>query len=157
MEAHEMRDMLISQGIDASIADAMVKSASKANKPKGRRGGFTKSSSARQKITAAVVVQQHCVTCGSDTSFKQVMRVYDTEVNDQTCTVGLCINCIKMMDTMSKDELISLIVIQNHPDAELRNLGTRSQLKMAKTQSAQHWLTTRNDRAIRTNDEGKVY
>lgn len=151
---------LIKSGIDENIARSMAKSTIKATrtaKPGKKRVNPANFTPARAKIDMPVIVTQTCTTCKTVTTFKRVMKVYSDDVPEQTCTVGICINCIKQFDLMTKDQLVSLIVLQNHPDVELRMLSTSRQIKLAKQKTAQEWLLMKVEHTIATNDEGKEF
>jgi reverse gyrase len=144
-------NVLLSAGLSETVALSMLKSLQpKEKKAKKYYGNSTK----REKINVPIVVHQTCVTCKTVTSFKQVMQVYSDEADqEQSCVIGQCINCIKQYELMTKEELISLIVIQNHVDMELRGLSTASQIVLAKKRSAKEWLTMKMNHAIAWGDK----
>ncbi len=143
---------LIDQGIDPSIAESMAKVMDKAEKKPKKKfyGEYTK----RELINVPIVVHQTCLTCKTETTFKRVMQVYSDETDrEQNVTISLCVNCIRMFELMSKQQLISLLIIQNHPDLELRMFSTATQIKLAGKKSAKDWLTTRIDHTVDKDDE----
>lgn len=155
----DITEKLIAMGIDPIIAAAVAKSQQpKVTKEKKRKAYYAGMTS-REKVNIPVLVTQTCNTCKSVTTFKQVITVWsDAADTELKASVGLCVNCIRMMDTdLTKDELISLVVVMNHPDAEIRRQSLRHQIKMAKRKTAQEWLIVRDDKTIPLNDEGKKY
>lgn len=145
--------VLLDAGIPEAVATGMLKSL-EPKKSAGKKKRFYGTSKKREKINVPVIVNQTCVTCKTETSFKRVMQVYSDETEiEQSCVVGQCVNCIKQFDLMEKDDLISLIIIMNHVDSEIRGMSTASQIKMAKAKSAQEWLTTKMNHAIAWGDK----
>lgn len=144
--------VLLDAGIPESVATGMLKAL--APKPERKKKKYFGNSTKREKVNVPVVVNQTCVTCKTETSFKSVMQVYSDETEVQhSCVVGQCINCIKQYDLMEKDDLIALIVIMNHVDSEIRGMSTASQIKMAQKRSAQEWLTLKMNHVIAWGDK----
>jgi hypothetical protein len=145
--------VLIDAGIPEAIAAGMVK-ALEPKKTTSKKKRFYPGHTKREKINVPVIVNQTCMTCKTETSFKRVMQVYSDETEvEQSCIVGQCVNCIKQYELMDKDDLIALIILQNHVDQEIRGMSTASQIKMAKSRSAQEWLTTKMNHAIAWGDK----
>jgi len=144
--------VLLDAGISESVAISMLKVLEPKEKKTGKKrsGGFI----ARAKIDVPVVVVRTCLTCKSVTSFKLVMKVYEDERDiEQSTVVGQCQNCIEQLRLMDKEDLISLIVIMNHSDIELRNLSTASQIAMASKRTPTQWLTLKMNHAIAWGDK----
>jgi hypothetical protein len=144
--------VLMEAGLSETVAISMLKSlAPKEKKTKKKyHGNFTK----REKINVPVVVNQTCLTCKTETSFKQVIQTYSDEAHiEQSCIVGQCVNCIKQYELMEKDDLIALLIIMNHVDMEIRGMSTASQIAMAKKRSAQEWLTLKMNHVIAWGDK----
>lgn len=145
--------VLLDAGIPESVATGMLKSLEPKKSTKKKKTYFG-TSTKREKVNAPIVVVQTCVTCKTQTSFKRVMQVYSDEAHlEQSCVVGQCINCIKQYELMSKDELISLVILQNHVDQEIRGMSTATQIKMAQKKTAQEWLHTKMNHAIAWGDK----
>ena len=144
--------VLTDAGIPEAVAAGMVKAlAPKAVKKKKTYFG---NSTKREKINVPVIVNQTCMTCKTETSYKMVMQVFSDETEiQQACTVGQCENCIKQYEGMPKEQLISLIVLMNHSDVELRNLSTASQIKLAGKRPPIECLTTHMNHAIAWGDK----
>lgn len=143
--------VLLDAGIPESVATSMLKAMD--TKPKKKRK-YHGNSTKREKINVPIVINQTCVTCKTETSFKQVVQVYSDETDrEQACVVGQCHNCIEQYRLMDKEELISLIILMNHVDTEIRGLSAATQIKMAKKNSAVHWLTTKMNHAIAWGDK----
>ena len=143
--------VLLDAGIPESVAAGMLKALEPKAKPKRKYHG---NSTKREKINVPIVINQTCVTCKTETSFKVTMQVYSDEADlQQSCVVGQCHNCIEMFRLMDKEDLISLIVIMNHVDMEIRKLSTATQIKMAQKKSAIEWLTTKMNHAIAWGDK----
>jgi hypothetical protein len=144
--------VLLDAGISENVAAGMLKAL--APKPAKKKRSFYGTSTKREKVNVPVVVVQTCVTCKTMTSHKTVMQVYSDEAEiEQSCIVGQCINCIKMLDLMSKDNLVSLIIIMNHSDVEIRGMSVATQIKMAMKRTAQEWLTLKMNHAIAWGDK----
>lgn len=144
--------VLLDAGIPESVATGMLKALEP--KPTKKKRAFHGESTKREKINVPVVVNQTCVTCKTETSFKRVMQVYSDEVEvEQSCIVGQCINCIKQYELMPKEQLIALIVLQNHANIELRGMSTATQIKMAEKHDAIHWLTLKLNQVILWGDK----
>ena len=144
--------------LDAGIPEAVATGMLKALEPKKTAGKKKKSyyggSTKREKVNAPITVLCTCMTCKTETSFKQVVSVYSDETElTQSTMVGQCINCIKQYELMSKDELIAMIIIQNHVDVEIRGMSTASQIKMAQKRTAQEWLTLKMNHVIAWGDK----
>jgi hypothetical protein len=152
-QAQKAMELLIAAGIDPKIAESTVANIDKqANKERKKRNYYG-SSTKRELIEVPMVVEKTCMTCGTVSSHKTVMKVYSDETEEVMKTMcSICENCIRELDTMSKEELISLFIIQNHPLQELNMMGNAQQIKMAKMRSAKHWLTTKMPREIEWKD-----
>jgi len=147
-------EVLLQAGISESVAVSMLKAMEP--KPKTKKKKYYGTSTKREKINVPVVVVQTCVTCKCATSHKTVMQVYsDVADIEQHCIVGQCQNCIKMYELMDKDELISLLIIMNHSDVEIRGMSTASQIKMAEKKTALEWLTLKMNHVIAYGDKDK--
>ena len=145
--------LMLDAGIDENIAKSMLKSL-EPKTPKKKKKTFYGQFTSRKKIVAPVTVIQTCLTCGTETSYRKTVKVYSDETDITIASVtGLCINCIKMFELMDKEQLIALIIIQNHTDLELRQFSTKAQIKMAKERSAQEWLLTKLPKAIANSDK----
>lgn len=144
---------LMSAGLSETVAISMLKSLqpkAKKTTTKKYHGNFTK----REKINVPVVVNQTCLTCKTETSFKQVIQTYSDEAHiEQSCVVGQCVNCIKQYELMEKDDLIGLLIIMNHVDLELRGLSTASQIVLAKKRTPIELLTLKIDHVIVWGDK----
>lgn len=151
--------VLLDAGIPANIAQSMMK-ALEPKKTKAKKKRFYGTYTKRERINVPIVVVSTCQTCGSSKSFKRVMSVFSDETDvEQTCIVGLCENCIPVLQEMSKDELISVILLENHKDIELNRMPLKSHIKLAPKKTPLEWLThTVNSRIAgpKPDDEGFV-
>lgn len=148
-------EVLLAAGIDESIAKSMLK-ALQPKPEKKKKKTFYGNFNSRKKIIAPVTVVLTCMTCGTKSSHKKTAEVYSDETDIKLSSVtGLCINCIGMFEIMTKEELIALVIIQNHSDMQLRQFSTATQIKMAKQKSAKEWLLTRLRKPIANRDEEK--
>jgi hypothetical protein len=146
--------VLTDAGIPEAIAVGMVKALDV--KPKKKKKTYFGNSTKREKVNAPIVILQTCMTCKTETSYKRVMQVYSDETEiQQSCIVGQCENCIQQYRNMPKEQLISLIILMNHTDVELRNLSTVSQIKLAEKRSPVECLTTHMNHAIAWGDKDK--
>jgi len=145
--------VLLDAGIPEAVAAGMLKSLEPKKSTKKKKTYFGNSTK-REKVNAPVVIVQTCMTCKCQTSYKRVMQVYSDEAEiEQACVVGQCENCIKQYELMDKDALISLIILMNHTDIELRNLSTASQIALAKKRPPIECLTTHMNHAIAWGDK----
>jgi hypothetical protein len=134
---------LIAAGVPEAVAVSMLNSMMKAEAKPVRKPGQYRSNS-NPKIEAVVLHENTCQTCGCIVTHRVVAKVYEDEADivvKGKC--GICSNCPKYLETLSKDELIALFVIQNHPEVDLRMLSTEHQIKLAKTRPATHWIGTK--------------
>lgn len=135
-------EKLMANGISETIAKSLLANLSKSNtakkKPANKWRGFPKS---YPKSLHKVSVTRVCSTCGNKTEYTKEIECTEKEVNEERFVhTGLCENCIKMLGDMTKAQLVSLLIIQNHPDISIRTAPSSLQLKLAKTKSAIEWL-----------------
>lgn len=146
--------VLTDAGIPESVAAGMVKALDV--KPKKKKKAYFGNYTKREKINVPIVILQTCVTCKTETSYKLVMQVYSDETEiEQSCTVSQCENCIQQYRNMPKEQLISLIMLMNHNNIELRNLSTASQIELAGKRTPIECLITRMNHAIAWGDKDK--
>lgn len=78
-----------------------------------------------------IVITKTCATCGSKVSFKKTIETVSKDDLYQACSLKLCDNCLKMFESMTSEQLVSLIIIQNSHDIEIRILPAAEQIKLA--------------------------
>lgn len=125
-------DALVANGIDRKMAESMAKTANKPKKERKSRGFAP-----RVKVQQEISVILTCTCCGRKSETKKHIETYEESPANQQSVVGLCIHCIKDFYDMPKEQLISLIVIQNQTDIGLRKLGTKTQINLAKRYTPQ--------------------
>ena len=128
-------EQLVKSGIDPIIAESMAKSLTKPKKEKKKKGWHRGPS--RMKIKMEIQATIRCVTCGTITTVPRIVEAYEDSEPTQESIVGICPHCIKDFYEMTKEELISLIVIQNHTDLDLRQLSLKQQIRMSKRHKPQ--------------------
>ena len=117
-------DKLIASGVDENIAELMLEQLAPRKKVSRKR---------KQLPFQDVIVTKLCRTCNSRVTYKTPMRSLDTEMLTQECSFRICENCIGMFQTMPLEQLVSLLLIQNSRDVELRLLDPVEQIKLAGT------------------------
>lgn len=153
-DQEKLLQVLLDAGMPESVASSMLKTLEP--KPDRKKRKFYGTSTKREKINIPVVVVKTCLTCNTKVSFKAVMQTYSDEADTEHQTFcSLCENCIRLLGSMDKEQLVALIIIQNHPDLELRKFSTATQIKMAKQKSPIAWLTTKVPHAIAWGDKDK--
>ena len=154
----EIIQKLVDQGIAPAIAESLAKTmmkeaGKKEKKVATRKSGKTKSPKGGIEIT--VLVETSCLTCETQVTHKKKVFVKEGKEYEtiQKISRSFCENCIRLLEGMPKEELISLITMQNHRDIEIRNFSMRRQLKLAKTKSALQWYLSKMGNAIPKPDE----
>lgn len=135
-------EKLMANGISETIAKGLLanlsKSAPAKKKPNNKWRGFPKSDA---KSLHKVLITRVCSTCGSETEYTKEIKCTEKEADEERFVhTGLCENCIKMLEGMTKAQLVSLLIVQNHPDISIRTAPSSLQLKLAKNKSAIEWL-----------------
>ncbi len=156
----EIINKLIEQGIAPAIAESLAKTMTKeANKKakasQPRKGGKKGTKAPKEGIEVSILVETYCSTCETLVTHKKKVFIKGGQGYDSVQKIygTYCENCIKLLEDTPKEELISLITIQNHRDLELRSLSFHKQLKLAKKEPAMHWYTLRMEHAIPTEDD----
>ena len=150
IEIEKQLQVLLDAGIDPSIAESMLAAMTKQEtKEKRKKKGYFPGFNSRQKINVPVVVEKTCVTCGTVSSHKAVKQVWSDEAETEHKTIcNMCENCVRLLESLDKEALVSLFIIQNHPLMELRQMGNAQQIKMAQSKSPIEWLTTKMPNGI---------
>lgn len=151
----DMVKKLMDNGIPEAVATSMVNSMIKTeNKPSKRRSFEGKSG--REKVEAPIIHEDKCMTCGCITTQKVMTRVYVDEIDEVVKGVrGVCHNCPKYLDTLSKEALISLFLIQNHSDPDIRMLSAAHQIKLAQLKKPAEWIGYKINRPDMTKPDRK--
>lgn len=135
---------LVSQGIDESLAESMYKSAVK-GAPKKRKGNPAAGESRPKKYVGRFEFTEICMTCGSRTTKRMIMEIDPNKPRSTEVPVNICNACIPRYRAMTQDELISLIILKDHPDVGFRMLNNKGQIKLAKSRTPEDLIHARSD------------
>lgn len=131
MTKEEFVAKLASQGIDGDIAASMYdRSVKKDSEKKGRRVPSEAFSHAKKHI-GRLEITEICQTCGGKFTHNIVTQIDPNKPQNTEVAVGVCSGCIPFYRTMSQDQLISLLILKDHPDIGFRMLSNRQQIKIA--------------------------
>ena len=115
----EVLQQLIESGIPKELAEVMLMKTKKKKKSK------------KTVTKREIIVTKTCDTCGTAAGFKHELATNSPINLAQDCSIKLCENCIRMFDSMTDKQLVSLLLIQNSRDVEIRLLSTKEQLILA--------------------------
>ena len=135
----DMIKMLVAQGIDAAIAESMVKSF-KPKKEREKRKG-TKNAFFSKKKEIEVEVTIICECCRNTWQEVKTVIVKDDDSPDKMrLPVSSCKECPDFFRAMTHEQLVSLCLAAHNPSIMHAYPRTTSQVKLAKKLSPEEIL-----------------
>lgn len=142
MTKEELVKKLIEQGIDAAMAESLANSALKGSKPKKEGASRKNLGQPRgKKHIGRLEVTDVCATCSTRTKRTIITEIDPNKPRSLDVIVNLCSACIPRYRAMTSEQLISLIILKDHPDIGFRMLSNKEQIRLAKTRTPE-WLFT---------------
>lgn len=142
MTKEELMQKLIEQGIDAAMAESLAKSAVKGSTEKKTSNKKRYFGPPRpKKYVGRLEVTDVCATCNTRTKRAIITEIDPNKPRSLEVVVSLCSACIPRYRAMEKEELISLILLKDHPDVGFRMLSNKAQIRIAKTRTPE-WVAT---------------
>jgi hypothetical protein len=129
----EMLDKLLAQGIDQALAESIISSFKpKVEKAKKKSGWHPGMESSSTKHEVPVDVYTRCVLCG-DTTHKVMTLKIDkkSEPVHKTCC-GMCDKCPAYLDELTKEQLISLVLLSEKGSPDLMYAPMKTKVRLAK-------------------------
>ena len=133
----------VAEPIAIHIANSMLTSTEREQNKKKKKNGNAAffAGSNRKKAVIPLIHEDTCQTCGSSVSQKVLTLAHEDEADTVIKGVrAVCHNCPAFLESLSKKELVSLFMLQNSPDPELRKISNANMIKLAKTRPASAWL-----------------
>jgi hypothetical protein len=113
-----------------------MKSLERQSRPKAekkKRGGWhpgMKSKTA--KIEAEVEVTARCQCCGDVTHWTVITKIAPNSPRVQKVAISLCWKCPDYIRTLDKEQLVTIILMKEHPDVAIRNNLTPTHIRMSR-------------------------
>lgn len=136
----DMIKMLVAQGIDAAIAESMVKSF-KPKKEKTKKNAFFAGKATPKKKEIEVEVTIICECCRNTWQEVKTVIVKDDDSPDKMrLPVSSCKECPDFFRAMTHEQLVSLCLAAHNPSIMHAYPRTTSQVKLAKKLSPEEIL-----------------
>lgn len=144
MSKEDLVKKLVEQGIDQAMAESLAASAMKGatKETKKPRKRFTGEPRAK-KYVGRFEFTEICQTCGSTTTRRLIIEIDPSKPRSTEVPVHVCNACIPNYRKMSQDELISLIILKDHPVLEFRLMSNKNQIRLAKAKGPVEILNSR--------------
>lgn len=140
------REKLMEAGIDELLIDSILKNALKPKKT-GKKKFFPGMTEDKpKKFVGRLLVKEVCLTCGSSME-KYIITQIDPNKDEPGTVhpVNICSGCIVMYRTLDHEALISLTILKDHPDVNVRMLSNKQQLAYARKLTPEAALNLRVD------------
>lgn len=152
-DAIKLRAALKKKGFSDPIIDSMMKAAKpressvgKAAKTKKRWFPGMAEGKSNKPVTVAIPVTCTCTTCGSSSMKTMVLKVKPDSPMEHKTTIRQCTDCIRMLKELPVERLVSIIMMMNNSDIELRMLSTHRQILLSATMTPE--LVLKRDNRI---------
>lgn len=129
MNAQEMATKL---GVTVSMAERMLKAMTKPEKKEKKAGRwFPGMPSNSNKVEVEIDVTIICGCCGSQKHEKRTVKQSKGSPLEMKTGTSLCENCPDFMRKFTKEQLISLVLVKEHPVFSREYSTLRAQTKIA--------------------------
>ena len=142
MQAQELLNQLISQGIPKGTAERMIKALEeKPKKASSAKRAFAISNNPKRKVKMDVEVTVVCDCCGSFKTMNKTIDAYPDSPKTQKVACSICERCPDYFRALTHEQLVSLALVRRH--ATIPHLYPRdsSQIKFAKKYTPEEIIT----------------
>lgn len=153
LNREKIRQSMKADGLGQVIIDSIMRNLERQSRPKAekkKRGGWHPGMTSKTaKIEAEVEVTAKCQCCGDVTHWTVITKIAPNSPRVQKVAMSLCPQCPDYLRTLDKEQLVTIILMKEHPDVAIRNNLTPTHIRMS------HLYTPENIVAMGFNKKGE--